>query len=171
MAEPKIEITNPKALTKEEFDSLRGTSLYEQMFRNRSIVTVKNGLNEAKDIASKEVKAWLKENCGTFYYVDGSGNMRVYIEGDADAVNFKMRFHDQDIELPPPPPPKPAPAPAKPNPTPSFPVRRRPNGKMTPPEWIHTIHDYNGFRDELDQYDPAVVDSVMDILKKVGKVR
>lgn len=116
MAAPVISISNPKRLFKDDFNALRGTSLHEQMFRNRCRVEVKGGLNDARNAAIEEIVEWLKANCGTFYLFDDT-NGWVYIEGDTDAVNFKMRFHDQEVTLPEPPPvpkPKPAAAQAKP---------------------------------------------------------
>lgn len=110
MASPVISISNPKRLFKDDYNALRGTALYEQMFRNRCRVEVKGGLNDAKDVARTDITDWLKANCGTFYFID-DGCAWVYIEGDADVVNFKMRFHDQEVAIPePPPPPKPKPA-------------------------------------------------------------
>lgn len=114
MAAPVMTITNPKRLTKEDYDSLRGTPLYEQMFRNRSLVSV-SGLNDAKAEARKTMQEWLAANCNSFYYITSGEPIWVAIESDADAVNFKMRFHDQEVEMPvpvPPSPPKPKPKPA-----------------------------------------------------------
>lgn len=116
MAAPVISISNPKRLLKDDFQALRGTALHEQLFRNRCRVEVKGGLNDAREAARTEIAEWLKTNCGTFYHFDDIGGW-VYIEGDTDAVNFKMRFHDQEVMLPEPPPapkPKPAAAQAKP---------------------------------------------------------
>lgn len=108
MSAPTISISNPKSLTKDDFNSLRGTALYEQMFRNRCQVKV-SGLNDAKAEARKAIKAWLDENCNSFFYLSSDDPLWCAIESDTDAVNFKIRFHDQEVEMPEPPAPKPQP--------------------------------------------------------------
>lgn len=109
MTGPTITITHPKKLCEEDFSDLRGTALYEKMFRNRSVLTISDGSGEARHAAYQQINFWLSENCKSFYRVD-AGASCVYIEDDADAMNFKMMFSDFDIEIPPsmrpPPPPK-----------------------------------------------------------------
>ena len=116
MADPKYRISNPKGLSKSDFESLQGTALYIRMFRHRCFVRV-DGLNNTKEAAKKEINDWLRDNCNSFYYFPTGEISWVYIEGAADAVNFKMRFHDQDVTVPEPPPPRP-PKPAAAAPTP-----------------------------------------------------
>ena len=143
MAAPVITISNPKRLIKGDFQALRGTALYEQMFRNRCRVEVKGGLNDAKDIARADIADWLKANCSTFYHFDDTDGW-VYIEGDSDAVNFKMRFHDQEVAIPePPPPPKPKPAAARP----SQPQSSQPQSyKHTHKDWMKIFEGANKSR-------------------------
>lgn len=144
MAAPVITISNPKRLIEGDFQALRGTVLYEQMFRNRCRVEVKGGLNDARAVAWNDITEWLKANCGTFYHVDESGGGWVYIEGDSDAVNFKMRFHDQEVAIPePPPPPKPKPTAARP----SQPQSSQPQSyKHTHKDWMKIFEGANKSR-------------------------
>jgi len=102
MSGPRIQITNPKLLTEEDFASLRGTSLYEQLFRNRCSLSILNRSSSAQKVAENEVVEWLKDNCHTFYYFDSETGY-VFIEGDADVLNFKMKFDDHDVVIPDPP--------------------------------------------------------------------
>lgn len=120
MADPIYTVTNPKGLTAEDFKSLAGSSLHETMMRNRMRVSV-NGYTDAKSAATNSINKWLRNNCGTFYFFDQNA-FWVYIEGDADAVNFKMFFHDMAVDIPKPPeePSKPVAKPA------SVPIRNRP---------------------------------------------
>lgn len=163
MAAPKITISNPKAMTKSDFESLRGTALYIRMFRNRCLVKV-TGLNDAKDIARKEIESWLRDNCNSLYYVVSGELSWVYIENATDAVNFKMFFHDMDVEIPvPPPPPKPK-APAQPA---KAPVKQSASELM---DWMKLFNDHGkSWQDESD-FDDLLSDHGLseDTVKKIA---
>lgn len=96
------QLEHPKKLSKEDFYNLRGTALFEQMFRNRSIVTLTGSLDEASH-GTKNIMDWLQGFCKSFYFVDTEGPwnvVTVYIEGDPEVVLFKLTFDGEDYELP-----------------------------------------------------------------------
>lgn len=104
---PTYSVRAPKKLTQDQFSILKGTALFETMFRNRLVVeTNLSGMDKAE--AEKNIHRWLTDNCNTFFFFDTSdGRCSVYIEGDSDVLNFKMFFDNQEVVLPPPPPPPP----------------------------------------------------------------
>lgn len=108
---PTITVTNPKGLTEEEFKAIRGSELHSRMVKNRMVLSFSGFSNQA-DEARKVVREWLKENCNSTYYFDQNGRNAVYIEEDADAVNFKIALHDFEVALPEPEPVKPKPKPS-----------------------------------------------------------
>jgi hypothetical protein len=55
-----------------------------------------------------EIRAWLEESCHTLYHVEvvnntSSSTLKVYIEGDADAVAFVLCWSGADLPEPAPP--------------------------------------------------------------------
>ncbi len=116
MSTPNLIVSNPKLLNAEDFVSIRGTALYEAMFRNRMTVyspehIVRSGRYD-ENIANRfkfvqqRVSDWLAENCHGFYHlIDRKPKILVFIERDADAVHFKMTFHDAPEPMAPPLPP------------------------------------------------------------------
>ena len=66
---PSYSIDNPKQLTREEFESLRGTNLHEAMFRNRVRVRVEGGSSD-KASAFKNIEEWLKDRAQSHFFVE-----------------------------------------------------------------------------------------------------
>lgn len=164
MAKPKITISNPKALSKSDFESLRGTTLFVRMFRNRCAVKV-SGLNDAKTEARKEIEGWLRDNCNSLYYVPTGELCWVYIEKDTDAVNFKMFFHDMDVDVPKPPvPPKPPATASKPNSSP-------PTNATDLMKWIKALNESKeSWGGCADGYNDGDLDDLFSSCGKFGPV-
>ena len=181
MADPKFQISNPKGMTKSDFESLQGTSLYVRMFKNRCFIKiVGGGMNSVRDAARKEIEEWLRANCNTLYYFPAGELHWVYIEGAADAVNFKMRFHDEDVTIPEPPaPPQPRTPPSRRSLPP--PPAARP-AKMTPEDFrdwkglferVNATKGYNSdpYSDIIDSHDDVTIDKVFQYLHDSSRTR
>lgn len=88
-----IKVSNPKSLNKDDFESLRGTTLFEQMYRNRCVVT------SNQDGVRFLVWSWCEANCKGFFHVDTGGKtFLTFFETDADVVAFKLRFDGVRME-------------------------------------------------------------------------
>lgn len=109
------QVTNPKLLSESEWKSIFGSTLHSTMIQNRMIVSLVMANTEVRRKFFSEVTDWLKISCNTtYYFVEINSNLHVYIAGDSDALNFKMRFQDAEPpEVEPPvvkaPPPRPTP--------------------------------------------------------------
>jgi len=104
-----LKISNPKALSDDEFASIGGSELHTCMMRNRMLVQMAYGDQAVIRKVRESITEWLSENCKSVYHVPSmstsmSTSMRwtikVFIELDGDAVNFKMFFADMALPEP-----------------------------------------------------------------------
>jgi hypothetical protein len=111
-----VSVSNPKGLSDSEWKSIHGTEMHTKMVQNRLCVDLVAS-DESKRKMFRIISKWMRENCNSIYYlVDGKNSdpVLVYILADADAVNFKMYFHDHEAPEVPVPAPKPPPPPPPP---------------------------------------------------------
>jgi hypothetical protein len=97
---PIYSIDTPKQLTREEFESLRGTSLHEAMFRNRVRVRVE-GISSDQSSAFKNIEEWLKDRAGSHFYIEptvGDGGF-IFFEDQAEMVALTLTFNGEDVVL------------------------------------------------------------------------
>jgi hypothetical protein len=91
-----ITISSPKGLTPDEWTAISGSNLHTTMVKNRSFVEAgSSGTTRSKVYAM--ICDFLKEQCKTAYYIANKSPIAVYVEGDADMINFVMAFNGQDL--------------------------------------------------------------------------
>jgi hypothetical protein len=111
MSTPSLVISTPKALSADDFAAIHGSELHTIMVRNRSEITMPGANNTDMLRIKQTIIDWLAEACNSLYHITSSAKpIKVYIEGDADVVNFKMFFNgfelpEEEKKEPPPAPP------------------------------------------------------------------
>jgi len=97
----ELAISTPKLLSADDWKSLFGSDLHSLMVRNRSEIKMQGGGSAADRTRLKQVVVdWLRESCKSLYFISPStpmGEFTVYIEGDPDAVNFKIFFEGYEL--------------------------------------------------------------------------
>ena len=109
------EIESKRELSTEDWDGLRGTALYEQMFRNHARLTVR-GNNPVAEAAEKAFRQWLTERVECFYYVEKltSGVWMLYFEEMQALVAFTLAHKGEETPDVPKPPKTPNPPKTRP---------------------------------------------------------
>jgi hypothetical protein len=142
MAEKTVQVSNPKGLTEDEFESLFGTYLHISMVKSRCVINLK-GSDPARAKLHRQIEAWLFDNCKGLYHlvIADIDPIRVFFEREADMVNFKITFEGQDTSQLEPPPPKPKRVP-RPKPAPTPAPNSHPEdwcGDSTDEDWLKRI--------------------------------
>lgn len=86
-------------LQDEDWLLIAGSDLHINMLKNRISVFSRNEGLALDQKVIEQIHAWLKSNVSGFYYVKESRMLMFYFEKDAEAVHFKMYFHEQTIEF------------------------------------------------------------------------
>lgn len=89
-AKTTITITSKHQMSKDEFDSVKGTNLFGDLYRNRQHVSMPSlykmiGRETLLDKLAEE----LEESCKGLFYID-PGTSFIYFSETVDAVQFKL---------------------------------------------------------------------------------
>ena len=87
-AKTTIRITSKHQMSNSEFDAIKGTNLFGDLYRNRQHVNTPLRIEGRKTLFSKLAEE-LEESCKGLFYID-PGTSFIYFSETVDAVQFKL---------------------------------------------------------------------------------
>ena len=100
----KITTSRTKELTALDFENLKGTSLYESLFRNKVTIIASNDgeVIDIEDILGS-IQEWIKNSCNGYYFIemmtDIDNMIEIYFENTNDAAMFELFYAEHCIEI------------------------------------------------------------------------